>query len=143
MAIGHMTTDERNAFLADVRVGVLAVEEPGRGPLALPVWYFLDGDDVVVSMDGSSLKGRLLRAAGRATLTVQSEAPPYKYVSVEGPVEIGQPRAGDDDFALAARYLGPEFGRMYIDANPQTADTVHVRLRPEHWRTFDFSKMLG
>ncbi len=73
MTTGHMTTDERIAFLAEVRVGVLAVDEPGRGPLALPVWYLVDGDDLVASMDGSSLKGRLLAAAGRATLTVQSE----------------------------------------------------------------------
>ena len=28
-----MTKAEREAFLADVHVGVLAVDEPGRGPL--------------------------------------------------------------------------------------------------------------
>jgi len=39
-----MTPQEREAFLADVHVGVLAIEEPGRGPLALPVWYvYRDG----------------------------------------------------------------------------------------------------
>ena len=44
MANGHMTVDEREAFLADVHVGVLSVDEPGRGPLALPIWYrFVDG----------------------------------------------------------------------------------------------------
>lgn len=139
---GHMTREERVAFLADVHVGILAIDEPGRGPLALPVWYEVDGDDVVISMDGSSLKARLLAAAGRATLTAQTEAPPYQYVSVEGPITIGPHPAADDGYALAARYLGPDFGRMYADANPPTADTVEVRLRPEHWRTFDFAKLL-
>ena len=33
---GAMTRPEREAFLADVHVGVLAVDEPGRGPMALP-----------------------------------------------------------------------------------------------------------
>jgi len=32
-----MTPDEREAFLAGVHVGVLAVEEAGRGPLTVPV----------------------------------------------------------------------------------------------------------
>ena len=79
--------------------------------------------------------------AGRATLTAQSEEPPYKYVSVEGPVTID----GDavDVLELASRYLGDELGRWYADANPPTADTVTVRLRPEHWRTFDFAKVLA
>ena len=31
-----MTRAEREAFLADTRVGILAVEQPGRGPLAVP-----------------------------------------------------------------------------------------------------------
>ena len=39
-----MTKEERAAFLADVHVGVLAVDEPGRGPLSLPIWYLVDGE---------------------------------------------------------------------------------------------------
>ena len=69
MAAGSMTVAEREAFLAEVHVGVLAVERPGRGPLALPIWYrFADGV-VEIGMDGSSLKAQLLRAAGRATMS--------------------------------------------------------------------------
>ena len=81
---GAMTKDEREAFLADVHVGILAVDEAGRGPMALPIWYrYVDGV-VEIGMNGGSLKARLLRAAGRATLTVQTETAPYQYVSVEG-----------------------------------------------------------
>ncbi len=141
MSVGHMTRSERDAFLADVHVGVLAIDEPGRGPLALPIWYrFVDGD-VLINMEASSLKGRLLAAAGRATMTVQSEAPPYQYVSVEGPITI-EPDDGEG-LALATRYLGPDFGKLYADANPPGADSIVVRLRPDHWRTFDFNKVLG
>ena len=141
MADGTMTRSEREAFLADVHVGVLAIDEPGRGPLALPIWYLVVDGEVVISMDGSSRKAELLRAAGRATLTAQSEEPPYKYVSVEGPITIEADAV--DVVELASRYLGDELGRWYADANPPTADTVTVRLRPEHWRTFDFAKVLA
>ena len=34
-----MTRTEREAFLAETRVGMLSVNEPGRGPLTVPVWY--------------------------------------------------------------------------------------------------------
>jgi len=133
-----MTEVERSEFLAAVRVGVLAIDHPGHGPLALPIWYQWDDGVVVISMDGSSLKARLLRAAGRATMTVQDEAPPYSYVSVEGPVVVTGEMG--DVLAMATRYLGAELGKWYADTNPSTADTVLVRLTPEKWRTCDFGK---
>lgn len=136
-----MTRTEREAFLADVHVGVLAIDEPGRGPLAMPIWYLYRDGLVHISMDGDSLKARLLRAAGRATMTVQTETPPYQYVSVEGPVELVAPTG--DNLEMATRYLGPELGRWYADHNPVGPDSVVAQLRPEHWRTFDFGKSLA
>jgi hypothetical protein len=139
MTDGHMTKAEREAFLADVHIGVLSVDEPGRGPMSLPIWYLVDDGDVVIVIDRGSLKGRLLDAAGRATMTVQTESAPYQYVTVEGPVTIQTELP--DAVELAGRYLGPELGQWYARANPTTAGTVAVRLRPEHWRTFDFGKL--
>ncbi len=132
-----MSPDARNAFLAGVHVAVLAVDEPGRGPLALPIWYeWVDGG-VELGMGTDSLKARCLRAAGRATITVQDEAPPYRYVSVEGPVtELTKQR---NVRSVAVRYLGEEAGSAYAAQNPATATTVVFRLTPEHWRTQDFS----
>ena len=86
-----MTEAERDQFLADVRVGILAIEHAGHGPLALPIWYQWEDGQVLIGMDGTSLKARLLRAAGRATLTAQTESAPYKHASGAGPV--GAPRA--------------------------------------------------
>ena len=136
-----MTQTEREDFLADVHVGILAIQRTDKGPLALPIWYqFVDGE-VIIGMGGNSLKAKLLRAAGRATMTVQTETPPYKYVSVEGPVEIVAEQR--DDFEMAARYLGPEFGRWYADNNPSTAESVIAHLTPERWITSDFGKAMG
>jgi len=136
-----MTEAEREAFLADLHVGILAVEHPGHGPLALPVWYQYEGGQVIVHTDDSTLKARLLRAAGRATLTVQDEAPPYKYVSVEGPVTVTADQL--DSLPMATRYLGAEMGKWYVDNNPPTADGVVVRLTPQRWRSVDYGKPMG
>ena len=134
-----MTKAEREAFLAEVHVGVLAVDEPGRGPLNLPIWYLVDGDDVVMSIGAGSVKERLLQASGRATMTIQTEEAPYKYASIEGPVTIG-PHALDR-LTLASRYLGPELAAWYVESTAGE-ELVEVRLRPEHWRTHDFTKTL-
>ena len=136
-----MTVAEREAFLADVHVGILAIDEPGRGPLALPVWYQAEEGKIIMGMSGTSLKARLLRAAGRATLTVQTEAPPYLYASVEGPVVVEATQR--DDLSMATRCLGPELGQWYADNNPSTDESVLVTITPEHWRTMDFGKVMN
>lgn len=137
---GSMTTAEREAFLAEVHVGLLAIDEPGRGPLNLPIWYLYRNKVVVISIGGETLKARLLRAAGRATMTVQTETAPYKYVSVEGPVTL-EPGAPDQSETVV-RYLGSELGAWYMEQNPESPDSVTVVLTPEHWRTHDFAKTL-
>jgi nitroimidazol reductase NimA-like FMN-containing flavoprotein (pyridoxamine 5'-phosphate oxidase superfamily) len=136
-----MTAAEREAFLADVHVAVLAVERPGRGPLALPVWYLYRNGVIEIGMSGKSLKAELLRAAGRATVTIQTETPPYKYIAIEGPVVVESIQR--DDLEMASRYLGPEMGKWYAQNNPSTAESVVARLTPDTWNTMDFAKLMG
>ena len=136
-----MTPQDATDFLAGVHVGVLAIHHPGHGPLALPIWYQYEDGDVIIGMSGTSLKAKLLRAAGRASMTVQTETPPYKYVVVEGPVVVAAEQR--DDLSMATRYLGPAMGKRYADTNPSTEASVVARLTPEKWRTADFSKAMG
>src|SRR5215472_10491284 len=136
MATMEMTAAEREAFLADVHVGILAIARTGKGPLALPIWYQYEDGEVLIGMGGSSLKAKLLRRAGRATMTVQTETAPYKYVMVEGRVVLLAEQR--DDYAMASRYLGPQLGKWYADNNPSTSESVLVRLTPENWLTRDF-----
>src|SRR5215510_9181723 len=85
MADTRMSPAEREAFLAAVRVGVLSIADGARGPLTVPVWYgYEPGGDVWFVTDRDSRKGKLLLKVERASLCVQTEAAPYKYVSVEG-----------------------------------------------------------
>lgn len=135
-----MSEAERAAFLADLHVGILSIARRDKGPLALPIWYLYEDGDVIIGMDGDSVKAKLLRNAGRATMTVQTEAPPYQYVMVEGPVTVAAEQR--DDLEMASRYLGPELGKWYAETNPSTEESVVVRLRPEQWLTGDFSKSL-
>ncbi len=137
-----MSQAEREAFLSGVHVGVLTVvTRDGRGPLATPVWYrYSPGGLVCVTTGGTSRKARAIAAAGRFSLCAQDEAPPYKYVTVEGPAVI-EPAELSERIAIARRYLGVEGGDAFIAANP-AADDVVIRMTPERWQSADFSKAL-
>jgi PPOX class probable F420-dependent enzyme len=138
-----MSQEQREAFLADVHVGVLTVAGGrDRGPLATPVWYsYRAGGLVSLTTGGSSRKARAIAAAGRFTLCVQDEKPPYKYVTVEGPAVI-EPVEMAERIAIARRYLGTEDGDAFIAAN-QDIDDVTIRMTPEHWQSADFSQAAG
>lgn len=82
----------REAFLADLHVGIVTYARDGAAPLAAPVWYSYEpGGDVVFVFESASEKIKLIEATGQASLCVQSEAMPYKYVTVEGPAVVGDP----------------------------------------------------
>ena len=142
-----MTKAERETFLADLHVGVISIAEEGRGPLTAPIWYgYEPGGDLWILTERSSLKGRRLQEAGRFSLVAQIETPPYKYVSVEGPItSIEKPDLERDERPMAHRYLGPELGDGYIAATRGDGETdnILVKMRPQRWLTTDYSKQFA
>lgn len=135
-----MSKTEREQFLADVHVAVLVIDTSGGPPLATPVWYrYTPGGDVQFTTDADSVKVARLRSAGHASLCVQREELPYAYVTVEGPVTIGD-ASEEDRIYLAVRYLGEELGRGYVESTKDTA-VVLVSLAPQRWRTTDYAKL--
>ena len=139
-----MTTSEREAFLADLHVGVVSIAEKDRGPLTAPIWYdYEPGGELWILTGRGSRKGKLLEDVGRLSLVAQTETPPYKYVSVEGPItSIEKPDLERDERPMAHRYLGKELGDGYIESTrgEGEADNMLVKMRPERWLTIDYSK---
>ena len=140
-----MKRAEREAFLAETRVAVVSIADTGRGPLTVPVWHIYEpGGDLRFVTGGESRKARLIRAAGRMSVCVQEETPPYRYVSVEGPVTIDRPDYERDIRPTALRYLGAQMGEMYLQATAAERDgAILVRLRPERWLSVDYRKWGG
>jgi len=139
-----MTKQERERFLADLHVGIVSVAEEGRGPLTVPIWYSYEpGGEVRVVIGGTSRKAQLLRTARRFSLCAQTEAPPYKYVSVEGPIVAIEPANLERDRRpLAHRYFGVQAGDRYVErTRVETVENVLVRMRPERWFTVDYGKV--
>jgi nitroimidazol reductase NimA-like FMN-containing flavoprotein (pyridoxamine 5'-phosphate oxidase superfamily) len=141
-----MSRDEREAFLADLHVGVLCVNQDDRGPLSVPVWYtYTPGNVVSVITAASSRKAHLVLRAGRLSLCVQTETAPYKYVSVEGPVASTASTVDPAERqAMAYRYLGQEIGDLYLEATAAESEgDIVLRMTPEHWLSTDYTKQFG
>lgn len=143
-----MTRDEREAFLADLHIGVIAIPDPGRGPLTAPIWYgYEPGGELWVLTDRTSRKGRLLHVGTRVSLCAQTETPPYQYVSIEGPVLALDPADRERDTRpMAHRYLGRELGDRYVEATSAergAGESCVVRIRPERWLSVDYRKQFA
>jgi PPOX class probable F420-dependent enzyme len=128
-----MTGAQRRAFLLDgTRTGVLATVRADGRPHAAPVWFTLDGDDVVFTTGAGTVKGRNLRRTGRALVVVDESAPPFDFVTVEGRVEISEDPAELLRWAtvLAGRYMGADKAEEFGRRNAVPGELL-VRLRPD------------
>ena len=139
-----MSVAERQTFLAGVHIGVLGITDgQERGPWLVPIWYGYEPGGLIRIITGAeSRKMPALRRAGRCSLCVQTEDPPYRYVTAEGPVvAIEHPVDEDERRSLAHRYLGADAGEAYLAATVDlAAGEVVVSLRPERWLSADFAK---
>jgi hypothetical protein len=138
-----MSAAEREEFLAGVRVGVLSAAMGAAGrTLAVPVWYSYQPGGLLTVLTGRrSRKAVAIRAAGRFGLCVQDGTPPYRYVSVEGPVVSEEELDPAERLAMARRYLGAAGGDRYIADNPDPGGkNVAFRMRPDHWLSQDQGK---
>src|SRR6202161_4764571 len=135
-----MSAAEREEFLAGVHVGVLsAVVGTAGQTLAVPVWYSYQPGGLLTVLTGRrSRKAAALRAAGRFSLCVQDDSPPYRYVSVEGPVVGEEELDPAERLAMARPSPGDACGDRYVADNPDPGrENMAFRMRPEHWLSQD------
>ena len=127
-------------LLAARLVGVLATLRPDGVVDAVPMWYALDGDAVVLATGSRSRKVRNLEADPRATLVLHDSRPGYEVcgASIVGTVEIVRASAARPLVELVHwRYLAAESAddasvRAFLDS-----DDVALRLTPSASVTWD------
>ncbi|MCK9896740.1 PPOX class F420-dependent oxidoreductase [Frankia sp. AgB32] len=127
-----MTREQWREFVSvGTRTGKLAtVRADGRAHVA-PVWFVLDGEDVVFNTGAQTVKGRALRRTGTASMCVDDERPPFSFVTLGGPVRVSEDLAQVRLWAtrIAARYMGAEQAQRYGLRNGVPGELL-VRLTP-------------
>jgi PPOX class probable F420-dependent enzyme len=127
----RMNENEWRSFLSEgTRTGKLSTVRADGSPHVAPIWFLLDGDDLVFNTGRDTVKGRNLLRDGRAALCVDDEREPYSFVLVQGTTAISEEPAQLLAWAtrIGARYMGEERGREFGERNAVAGELV-VRLR--------------
>jgi PPOX class probable F420-dependent enzyme len=127
-----MTPAEYKAFLLDtVRTGKLAtVRQDGR-PHIVPIWFDLDGDDLIFTTWHKSVKAVNMRRDPRVCMCVDDETPPFAYVQIEGTAAFSDDLAALRHWAtrIGGRYMGADQAEAYGRRNGVEGELV-VRITP-------------
>ncbi|WP_017612895.1 PPOX class F420-dependent oxidoreductase [Nocardiopsis salina] len=100
-------------------------------PLVAPVWFVLDGSDLVFNTGVQSAKGRSFARDPRLALSVDLEEPPFGFVQVQGEAQLSEDPAELLRTAteIAARYMGRDRAEEFGRRNGVPGEMV-VRVRP-------------
>ena len=103
----HTLSDEIRTFLEAANPAVISTVRPDGQPVSVATWYLLDGDRILVNMDGGRKRIDYLRQDPRVSLTVLGDDNWYDHVSLQGRVVEWR---DDDDLSDIDR-LARQYGR--------------------------------
>ena len=113
------------------RTGKLATVRKDGRPHVVPVWFELDGDEIVFTMPATSAKSRDIQRDGRVCLCVDDETAPYAFVMVEGTASVSTDPGDLLRWAtrLGGRYMGADRADEYGRRNGVPGELL-VRITP-------------
>lgn len=141
-----LTDTELRAFLDErghlARIGT--VDDDGM-PRVLPLWFLLEGDDLLFTPRAPAVIWRNLQRDPRVGISIDEEAAPWRKVTVQGTVTVRHPPGDDDAWRdvyrrIAKRYVADGAADAYVDGtDDQPRALCAVRLtdpstRVSTWR---------
>lgn len=130
-----LTPAECLAFLRQpVRTAKLATVRAGGRPHIAPVWFALDGEQILFTTWHASVKAHNLRRDLRLSLCVDDEMPPFAYVIAEGIATLSEDPEALRTWAthIAGRYLGADQAEAYGRRNSVPGEWL-VRVTVTKW----------
>jgi PPOX class probable F420-dependent enzyme len=127
-----MTKEETKEFLmAGTRTGKIASVRADGRPHVTPVWFVLDGDDLVFTTWHTTVKAANIWRDGRVSICVDDQTPPFSFVIVEGIAEIREDMKELAHWAreIGGRYMGQDQAEAFGKRNAVEGELV-VRVRP-------------
>jgi len=109
---------------------VATMNEDGR-PHVAPVWFDLDGEDLLFTTGERTAKGRAIRRDPRVCLCVDDERPPFSFVMIEGTATVVEDPGQLLYWAtrIGGRYMGQDRAESYGTRNAVPGELV-VRVHP-------------
>ncbi len=76
-----VTPEERKAFLREHRLAIVGVERKDAPPQLSPVYYVMDGDDLLISTTATRAKAKVIRHNSPVSVCVLGEQQPFPYLT--------------------------------------------------------------
>lgn len=146
-----MSDEDREQFLAEPHVAVVATLRRDGRPYTVPVWHLWDGTHFWLTGTDSRVWCRQLMHDGRLSLCVEAMEPIPGHVEVDGFGEV-LTRNEFDIWPVSRRLAEKYVGRgdpARVDqveaffANMQTEPRLLIRITPEVWRAIDMRVYRG
>jgi PPOX class probable F420-dependent enzyme len=128
--MSELTPDVRAFLTHGTRTGKLGYVAADGRPLVAPVWFVLDGDDLLFNTGRNTAKGRAIARDPRLVVCVDSEVPPFGFVQVQGEAAVSEDLGELVSSAteIGRRYMGDERAEEFGKRNGVPGELV-VRLR--------------
>ncbi|MFD6026566.1 PPOX class F420-dependent oxidoreductase [Streptomyces griseoluteus] len=129
-----MTDEEWRAFVShSTRTGKLATVRADGSPHIAPIWFLLDGDELVFNTGEETVKGRNLARDPRVALCVDDERPPFSFVVLNGQARLSEDLDEIRRWAtrIAARYMGEDRAEEFGARNGVPGELL-VRVHIDH-----------
>jgi len=128
-----MTPEERKKFLAEHRLCVVGYAREGGPPSLSPVYYAMDGDDLIISTTATRAKAKAIARNPQVSVCVIGEAMPFPYLTVYGSGRIEHANVVETMMKVGERMTGnpiPEAARPAIEKRAQDEGRVVLRVTP-------------
>ncbi len=129
----EMTSAEVTVFLMHgTRTAKVATTMGSGQPHVMPVWFVLEGEEIVFTTGADSAKGRNLRRDPRIALVVDEDVPPYAFVHIRGRARVSDNLTDLRRLAteIGGRYMGPERAEEFGRRNAVPGELL-VRVTPD------------
>ncbi len=131
-----MTPEERKAFLNEHRLAIVGAERKDAPPQLSPVYYVMDGDDILISTTATRAKSKVIRRNSPVSVCVLGEQQPFSYLTVYGSGRIETEGVVDVMMAVGGAMAGnplPASMRPAIEQRAEKEQRVVLRVTPQSY----------
>jgi PPOX class probable F420-dependent enzyme len=128
-----MIPDEHRPFIESHKLAVVGFARKSGPPSLSPVYYYMDGDEIVFSTTKTRGKGMAAARQGELTLCIVDMQPPFPYLTIFGKARVDETAAVEAMMKMAEVISGnalPDSTRPMMEQRAASEGRVAIRVIP-------------
>jgi PPOX class probable F420-dependent enzyme len=128
-----MIPEEHRPFIESHKLAIVGFARKSGPPSLSPVYYYLDGDEIVFSTTKTRGKGMAAARQGELTLCIVDMQPPFPYLTIFGNAHADEESAAAAMIRMAEVITGnalPDAARPVMEQRAASEGRVAIRVTP-------------